>query len=213
MKILFVTAYDSQTQANLSVANEIVENNEFFLSKAEATREVFYNKFPTLTNGQLMIMSHGDNTLVRDNNREIIITYEDLEKFNNTKFYLWACNTGKDLGAKISQNNNIWWGYDCPITAPINNDKYIPLYVKAFKVIKSKYVLGTNEEDIRQILDDIKKVCEDIDYQIDDLDPQAELSDLMQIYSCFRNMWANLVVWLNPQTGIKHPEAPSLLDI
>ncbi|SDY53505.1 hypothetical protein [Acinetobacter kyonggiensis] len=216
MKILFVTSYDEQTSANLLIANNILDGDEVFICEKQANRESFYSRFPHLNNAYLMIMSHGDSCLVLDNNKEVIISLDDFDKFSNTKFFLWACNTSRILGEKISQNSNIWWGYNCPITAPINDEKYKDFYIRIFRIIKSRYVDGIDESTVHQILNEIKSICDEINQQLDNMIESGlvEIQDSMSIYSCFRNIWANLVVWLSPQNSIKHSEAPEgLLDI
>ena len=216
MKILFVTGYDEQTKSNLKIANFIKDTDEHFISEEFAVRESFYSKFPLLSDTHLMIMSHGNDDYIRDNNRDKIISCEDVDRFNNNKIYSWACNTGKLLGEEISSNNNIWWGYNCAITAPIDDEKYHHLYVRAFMEIKSKYVVGVSNTTILQILDEIKNMCEDIMREVDAISEaeQDNITDILQVYSCFYNMWANLVVWLNRSTSIMHPNAPPpLLEI
>jgi len=216
MKILFVTSYDEQTNANLLIANNILDGSEVFICEEQANRESFYARFPYLKNAYLMIMSHGDSNLVRDNNKELIISLEDFDKFSDTKFFLWACNTSRELGATISKNNNVWWGYNCPVTAPINDENYKDFYIRIFRLIKSRYVDGIDESTVHQILNEIKSICDEINQQLDNMIENGlmEIQESMSIYSCFRNIWANLVVWLNPHNSIKHSEAPEgLLEI
>lgn len=212
MKIFFVTAYDEQTHANLRIANGIVEQTDTFLSEEHATREELHRCMMENKYREIMIMSHGDDGVVEDNNKGYAISEDDCEIFKEVKIYIWACNTGRRLGSLMSNYNSICWGYNNPVTAPSSNNEHDVFFIPLFKEIKNIFSHGNDENSILDIINKIKDKCDQTLEMIDDYDELNEMDDIISLYSCCNNVWSNLIVW-HESKKIQHPLAFKYLDI
>jgi len=208
MKIFFVTAYDEQTNANLRIARNIIDDNDKILFGNQAIRSELHKWVVHEQYNEIMIMSHGNDNLVMDNDKQHAIVDSDCEIFSEAKIYIWACNTGKKLASDLSNYNSICWGYNQPVTAPSNIDEYNDFFIPLFREIKDIFVNGTNEVLIGEIINQIKIKCEEVEGKIDEAD--IDNDDIISLYACCRNIWANLIVCFESKK-IKHPEAPDIL--
>lgn len=213
MKILFITAYDEQTKSNLIIADQIKAEDDTLLFEINATRENLHKAILNSNCNSILVMCHGDIDVIKDNFKNYAINIADEKNFTNKFFYVWACNTAKELGKKVANNDNVWWGYDCPVTAPTIDSIFLVFFVEIFKEIKLNFSNGINKNDIINILDLIKIKCEwaenEFDFIINGGVIDSDGLDIISLYSCSRNIWANLCVWyMRDVDPIKHPEAP-----
>lgn len=204
--LIFVTAYDEATKANLVIAENIIEKDDTALFKSKATRAELYQLLSQPQSACFIFaMSHGNKEALLDNNQSQAITVNDAAHFSRKAVFAWACYTGTSLGWYMAQAQGIWWGYDCAVTAPDADPLYEPIFRRIFQKIKSDFPQVTNAQQVQGMLDTLKDLCDQAADELDHLDMPP-----LGLYSCCRQIWGNLRVWLpSKNEPEKHPEAPS----
>ncbi|WP_063031780.1 hypothetical protein [Pseudomonas yamanorum] len=210
MTIFFVTNSDRQTEANLAVARRIAVSTDVILFDRDALRLKLHEQL--LLQGEMRAifsMSHGSESAIIDTVGDTAIFDADGIALNGFKVFAWACLTAKKLGGSLAQQNIYWWGYDASVTAPDDRDAYIDIYAEILRVAKLNFERGTDDISVRDILDIIKNACCVAEEKLD-MAGAGEDDDAMSLYSCCRQIWTCLCIWLPQQPHpIKHYEAPA----
>ncbi|MGE5471201.1 MAG: hypothetical protein ACM3X0_10435 [Bacteroidota bacterium] len=214
MTILFVTSHDEATQANHSMALRIEDNSDLRLYKHDAIRASLLNALQNQDDTTVFIMSHGRPVSVVDNMNSRAIDELDGPILSNYKIFAWACWTGATLGYKLAQSGTVWWGYDCPVTAPDERDPYASIMSNFFKTAKTLFVSANDYASVMQVLERIKNVCINAQYELDSIGADQDV-DAFSIYSCCNQFWERLSVWLaDHAVPCRHPLAPpAYIDI
>lgn len=209
MTIVFVTAHDPQTAANLAIAQLIGSPSDLNILGANATRANLLQMLGAAVGPQsLFCMSHGSRDALLDDVRMGALQATDAELLETCKVFAWACNTGARLGHVVSQAGGIWWGYDCPITAPDDRPKFIQIFVGIFSAIKGSFAACEDEASVDALLLHIKSLCDAALAALDKMGAQNDL-DAFSLYSCCNQIWSRLSVWLAHRPDpCRHPKAP-----
>ncbi|MFH7040776.1 hypothetical protein ABT392_00410 [Paucibacter sp. JuS9] len=212
MTIVFVTAHDTQTAANLAIAQLIASPGDINIFGANATRANLLQTLASAIGPQsLFCMSHGSRDALLDDVRMGALQANDAELLGTCKVFAWACNTGARLGHVVAQAGGIWWGYDCPITAPDDRPMYTPIFAGIFAAIKTAFAACEDEASVAALLLHIQGLCEAALAALDQMGAQHDF-DSFSIYSCCNQIWSRLSVWLAHQPNpSRHPMAPPRL--
>ncbi|AEF90623.1 hypothetical protein DelCs14_3631 [Delftia sp. Cs1-4] len=210
MTIVFVTAHDPQTEANLSIARLITAPDDLNIFGEDATRANLIQILSTAAGSRpLFCMSHGSRDAVLDDVHVGALQAKDARLLESRKVFAWACHTGARLGHSVGQSGGIWWGYDCAITAPDNRVKYAKIFATIFSEIKESFAACENEESAYALIQRIRELCEAALEALDKMGAKYD-EDSFSLYSCCNQIWSRLSVWLAHQTNpCRHPMAPS----
>lgn len=209
MTILFVTAQDPQTQANLTIAKKIVISTDQSLFGALAIRTALLNAMLNLQHDRTIFsMSHGSKLAVIGHDNTPALEAGDSGALNGFSVFAWACHTGATLGHSFSKAGVTWWGYECAVTAPDDRVQFQDVFAQLFSVAKSEFVSGVDVPSVARALVAVHVACEVAVTQLDAL--EADKDDYaFSLYSCCNQLWRNLSVWLaGCQAPCRHPLAP-----
>ncbi|NCE87666.1 hypothetical protein [Pseudomonas sp. Q1] len=208
MTIFFVTNSDRQTKANLAVASKIVIETDIRLFDRDALRIKLHEQL----NGKkrtIFSMSHGSESAIIDSVGDKAIFEADGHALNGFKVFAWACLSAKGLGESLAKQNVYWWGYDAAITAPDDRERYINIYAEILFSVKSNFERGIDDASVTNILNTIRDVCLAAEEKLD-MAGAGEDDEAMSLYSCCRQIWTCLCIWLpQNQQPIKHNDAPA----
>jgi hypothetical protein len=212
--LLFVTAYDPPTDANLNMAMRFSKHHDHRLLGKAATRQNLLVAIATLHPQAIFMMSHGRLHEIKDNNEISALHSGDGSILNGRTVFAWACWTGAQLGYDLSQAGANWWGYDCKITAPDDRKKYARIQANFFKLCKQLYATAKTKQDVLAILDRLELECKKSLASLDQAGAGHDV-DAFSIYSTCNQFWERLLVWQAGTVGhIRHPSAPSVyIDI
>lgn len=209
--LVFVTAYDAATQSNLVIAKKIIGTGDTPLLESNATRAELYRSLSQIEpDCSIFAMSHGNKEYLLDNNQGHAIAIQDAGLFAHRAVFAWACYTGTSLGYQMAQAQAIWWGYDSAVTAPDLDPQYELIFCGIFQKIKADFYQAANESQVKVVLEDLKNLCDQAADTFDRLYSPDDIPPSFALYSCCRQIWSNLCVWL-PLKSVpcKHPDAPS----
>lgn len=209
MTILFVTAQDYQTQANLTIAQKIAANTDQPLFGASANRAMLLNLVLNPQHDRTVFsMSHGSRTAVIGHDDSPALHEGDGNALYGFSVFAWACHTGATLGHSLAQAGVTWWGYDCAVTAPDSRIQFQDIFANVFGVVKCKFVSGVDVNSVNNALMDIQLAC---DTALKELDSCQAFNDVdaFSLYSCCNQLWRSLSVWLaGSKDPCRHPDAP-----
>ncbi len=210
MTIFFVSSTDPATQANHSIALEMLAQSDLALFAADATRARLHSEFQSVSPDNLIFaMSHGSPDALWDANGEQALSVADAMNLQGYKIFCWACHTAKELGQSFAAHGSTWWGYDCAITAPDTRQPYSTIFRDLLLYLKQGFPTGVDSASVGAVFAAIKNACVDAETQLEILGASDDV-DAMSIYSCCNQIWQHLCVWLAGQgQPMIHPDAPS----
>jgi len=206
--LLFVTAYDPATTANLKMAFRFPKHQDHRLLGKKASRDNLLNAIATINPQAIFMMSHGQLHVIRDNSDGAALSVSDTQIMNGRTVFAWACWTGSQLGYVLSNAGANWWGYDCAVTAPDERPKYARIQANFFKLGKRLFDTAKRPQDVPAILESLKQECSKV---LASLDQAGAANDLeaFSIYSTCNQFWERLLVWhSHTNVPIRHPVAP-----
>lgn len=207
MTIFFVVANDPQTRANLAVAQKISSNTDVALFGESAIREKLHAALD-VHDRTIFSMSHGRTTSIVDNDGHPALEEGDGNLLAGFRVFAWACHTGANLGKKLSEADVIWWGYECPVTAPDDRDQFIDLFADILGTAKNSFISGLDTQSIHDTIEKIKQACDKALIMLDELEAYNDL-EAFSLYSCCNQLWQRLLVWIPKYSDpLKHPNAP-----
>jgi len=209
--IVFVTAYDEATKANLSVGKPLAEDHRHVLLEEQATKKNLIALLEKYPYEPLFAMSHGSEQAEfyghDGHKRELAINIDDVELFKNRKSYVYACHTGAEgnLGSNVSKKGGTWWGYSSRVTAPSSVKCICEKQEKLFSFIQNEFENKHDENEIKEMLNELKTRCEEVDKCVEQECPE---NITLEVIMSIKNIWQYLCVW-HPSSGkaIKHDDA------
>lgn len=210
MSIFFVTDHDAATKCNHAVAMKMTAVSEVRLFSDQATAETLRLELANHGNDKTaFLMSHGRPTHIVGNDNEVALEQSDLAQLAQWNIFAWACWTSCRLGYHLAQQDVIWWGYDCAITAPDPRPKYIDVYVDLFNFVKDGFFKASTSEDILEFIHRIKDEVDLAVQKLDVLTQNDPPETILSLYSCCEQLWKALRVWLDKaEQPVRHPFAP-----
>ena len=205
--ILFSTSHDTPTAANTAVATQVVNGADVSLFGAEATRAALLAAIVDSPGAPVILMAHGSPTAVFENDTDEAFGAEDCGLIVGRVLFAWACNTAKNLGREAAAAGAVWMGYDCPITAPEENEPFLQPFVMLFSRLKAQFrhvgCLGTAGD----FLEDVRQKCAEVEDILDRLLSEYD-GDAFGPLCCCRQAWQQLRIWIpGHELPVSHPES------
>lgn len=208
--ISFITSYDGATSDNynlyrtfnISYTSELVTEKAI---KCNLDSEIITNP------RNVFVMSHGDHSILYDNNRQSAFTESTLQSLSDFNVFAYACNTANQLGVDAARNGVNWCGFKEPINSPCTDEVLAPIYAELFEFIASEFVSVRCMETAEQYLDMLKNLC---DLKASDLDActNDEYETPIAAYQSVKQLWEKQKIWLSNQNNfVIHKNAPSEL--
>jgi hypothetical protein len=202
--IVFVPGYDPATNANLTVARDLLAAEDLALLAGRATHANLVEALRTQATEALFAMSHGHPNFLCAQGGDPALSANDAAVTGRRSVYAFACHTASRLGSTMSQRGVTWWGYTGTIQCPAEAMPFRPLFVALFRFIRETFALATTTAQQRATLDEIARRCEEAQGVVDDhalADPDL---DVWSAYHCLLHVWDRLRIWSPDATD---PEA------
>lgn len=209
MTIIFSTSYDDATQANCRIAEKIQEkeNFKFPLFGINAVREKLHDIIKTPpSRRELIIMSHGSQTSVQDNNKKSALEIKDSKSINSFRIFALACKTSNEIGRHFAIEGTLWCGYNCSVTAPPSTSDYDHIISESLLKIFKISLRINDENSASTALEEIKEICTSLEEQIYQENGHTS-TEAFSIFLLCKQLWANLEILLpNSTDPIRHKE-------
>lgn len=215
MTVFFVASHDEATHANLAVAQQIDATTDRILFGADATRAGLHEALTLEPNDRTaFLMGHGSKDALYDSHEAVAVQATDSPIFQNCRVFAWACFTGARLGHTMAQNAVTWWGYDCAVTAPDGRPQFAEVFAEIFEVVKRQFSDAMDAQSVHMVIEQIRVACESAAEKLDELQANYD-AEAFALYSCCRQIWQRLSVWLTGyQAPLRHDFAPpAYIDI
>lgn len=193
--IVFVPGYDRATNANLSVARDVVARADMALLADDATRDKLVDALSGRAHEALFSMSHGRPDHLCAQNGEAALTADDAPITCGRAVYAFACHTASLLGERMCQGGTTWWGYTGAIQCPEDTAPFRSLFVELFAYIRGAFHAASTREDRSRVLDEIARRCETAQSVVDEHVLRGTDGEVWAAYHCLLHIWDRLRVW------------------
>jgi hypothetical protein len=145
----------------------------------------------------VFIMSHGSNVDISDNNEDLAITLNDNHYFRKRKAFVFACNTGNNLGKNLSLNNGSYFGYNKTINSPYASGIYVTYFAEIFDFILNGFQKVSTLEEGKSFILSLKEKINEIEMRLAKLEKFQSVKAPQEVYVSLRHVWSRLVLWNN----------------
>lgn len=208
--IIFVTAYDEATEANLAVARLLTNSNQQIFAQ-HATRDALWQALMQSGNASIFAMSHGRRQFLRAHlgNAPHALMLGDERALGLRRVFAWACLTSADLGVAAAKEGVIWFGFPVKIAAPSNNPRLQSMLAHVLQIVINGLDGVHDETTCRALLDQLVEYANNALLKIDILLesnelPESEYDSVVQ--QCFEQFQLRLEAWL---PGYSEPVRPT----
>jgi hypothetical protein len=144
--IVFVPCHDPATEANLAVAEKILNEDCRPFFKDRATRAELLSALGH-EDSSLFAMAHGRQNALLAQNGETGLSEEDVSVLGRRSVYAYACHTAGTLGQEAARKGSIWWGYVGSVQSPDSSAVLLPVFVGIFSRILKAFSHARSIED------------------------------------------------------------------
>jgi hypothetical protein len=207
--ITFITSYDDSTISNHNVVQTIVPIGGINLLGLNASRGNLIQSLAANLNIPVFVLTHGYHAGFYEGQGLIGFSVADINLFINRQVFVYACYTANELGRLSSNQNCIYWGYTGAISALIADPECIDDFKSIFQFIIDEFPNQTNQNSILNFMYELKDRCEIAQSNFDIIGEQDPYYDIISAYSCAKDIWSRMRVFLqNENNQLIHPEAP-----
>lgn len=214
--IVFVSAYDEATRANLAVARDLRLPHADRLIADGAVRTALH--LALRANGApLFAMSHGkpDHLCAQHCSHatdHVALSVQDVSVLGSRSVFAYACHTAARLGPEVSSQGVTFWGYIREITAPDARDAFRGYFVRIFDYIGESFPGAGSAEQRRDVLERIKALCDEAALAVDEAADADPTLDVLETYQSLRDLWQYLRVnGAGAASAESHACAPAVL--
>lgn len=206
--ITFITSYDESTISNYNVTHTSVPVGAINLLGNAASRNNLIANLTAIPAVPVFIASHGSEIGIYSEIDLIALSIDNSNLFNNRNVYVYACYTANKLGRVSSNGNCIYWGYTGAISALVDDPFCIHYFREIFEFVINQFHNCTSRNSIVTFINDLKNMCDLAESHFDTLFEQEPNFDVMTAYTCTKDIWNRLRVFLqNENDQIVHVDA------
>jgi hypothetical protein len=206
--IFFVPRYDAATEANLSVALNLLPEGAHALLAEVATRAELMAAL-TAWEEPLFAMTHGRQDRLLAQGGEQALGKDDHALLKGRAIFAYACHSAGELGQVVSSVEGVWWGYTGSIAAPEATPSCLPLFAGIFSYIRDAFPSPYSSRERMDVIGRLADLCHEAELRVDQLgevDPELDVGSAL---FCLLHLWQRLRVWEpGAAAPLKHPEAP-----
>ena len=196
---VFVPRYDSPTNDNARLANDVFPNAPRHLVLGnDATRESLHALIAETNTTAILVMAHGDKDCVLGQGGEVALSIADLHKnvsgVLSVPVFAWVCRTSQEIGQvfhRLAKPGGAWWGYRTTVSAP--SPRQIQAFREVLRYIESGFHKVHNEKAAADFFRGLKQLC-DHHYVlvVRSMSVSGDFRDAHEVAVGLREAWAHL---------------------